>query len=946
MARYCRPTISMPLMATPDGGLWISFRPSGLGFLKDGELKIFTRPEEIPTSPVYCFARTPEGKIWAGTHDGLSLFNGVGWDAIGADWNIQPNSVKTLFTDRSGTLWVSQEDSISFLPLGAKTFQQSEKTDKDMYPNQFGQARDGRLWAARLDREVSPIKSPLAGPMAKNPVLKIGSQGLIFDRDGCLWVGSGNTVNRISFPEQLESVTLHEDDGSPFQTFNKSDGLSDTSAGKLFEDREGNIWVGSLTGIDRFRYSAVIPIVLPDVNKKLTLSAGEQGDIWAGSATVGSFVHLFEGKVEKVFLTPKEIPTSSFYRDTDGSAWWGTSGGIWHQQNKDFKFFPQPKDLGEEWIWEIFRGENDGGLWVNYGDLGLIYFKDGVWEKRQPPAGLPDRGPSASFEDEKKRIWLGYTENRVCFLDGGRVQCYSSANGIEIGRIKVIRGRGGSFWFGGELGLSFFKNDRFYTVKTDGKPFGTVSGIIATENGDVWLNEAHGIVNIPADEIRRLNEDPEYAVKYRLFDFLDNLPGNPQMNYTVSTAVETPDKRLWFATDNGLAVIDPTRLEKNEIPPSVIIKSVSADQQQFQPGQLVPLPAGTSNLHFSYTATSLSIPERVKFKYRLNGYEDEWRDAGTRREAFYTHLGPGKYHFQVIASNNDGVWNEQGASLDFEILPLFYQTNWFLLMCVGAVAVLGFAAYQWRLYHVKSRLQFQFGERLAERTRIAQDLHDTLLQGVVSAAMQLDVATERLGKKSPAKPMLDHINGLMASVITEGRNALKGLRSQTVNYLSDLEMRFSQIRREMDIAGQIDFRTTVTGQPRPLLSVVGEETHQICREALTNAFRHSGATVIEVEIEYGARHFMVVVRDNGQGIDPKVVKSGREGHYGLSGMRERADSIEGQLKVYSRAEGGTEVELIVPGRFAYDTQISNIPFRWLSSLSRRKSKPGKEVSNQ
>lgn len=289
-----------------------------------------------------------------------------------------------------------------------------------------------------------------------------------------------------------------------------------------------------------------------------------------------------DGQIKSVVLVSADSSASSVNRAESNDFWWGAQGGTVHQQKQNFKLFPQPAEMKKDWMWEVFRAGDDGGLWVKFGDVGLVYFKDGIWERRKTPAGLPDRGPSASFEDQQRRIWLGYTENRVYVLDGERIQGYSSKDGFEIGRIKVIRGRGMNLWFGGELGLAVFKNNRFYTVKTDGKPFGTVSGIVATETGDLWLNEAHGIVNIPADEIRQLNENPDYAVKYRMYDYEDNLPGGPQMNFTVSTAVEATDGRLWFATDNGLALIDPARLEKNNEQPPVIIKSVLADEKLYQ----------------------------------------------------------------------------------------------------------------------------------------------------------------------------------------------------------------------------------------------------------------------------------------------------------------------------------------------------------------------------
>ncbi|MBS1796976.1 MAG: ATPase [Acidobacteria bacterium] len=923
------------LLATPDGGLWISFRPSGLGFLKDGQLKLYTRPKEIPKKQVSCFARTPDGRIWAGSGSGLSLFNGAGWDDIGADWNFQSDSVRKMFTDRSGTLWICKGGKIFYLPPGSKTFQalENEISETDFH---FAQAKDDRLWVSKNRETIYPENRPGPASSTKNPTIKTLAFEFLFDRDGSLWIAGGDEVKRIRYPEQLETETLTKND-SRIELFKEKDGLSSNTVGKVFEDREGNIWFVTVAGLDRFRYSPIVPVALDSPLKNLTLVAGSGGDVWAGSAmAINCYLRLRDGQPEMAMAAPADRYAASVYKADDGTLWWGTRGGILRQQNSDFKFYPQPKEMETDWMWEVIRAGSDGGLWVNFGDEGLIYFKDGVWERRKPPDGLPDRGPSASFEDERKRIWLGYTENRVYILDGERVRGFSSADGIEIGRIKVIRGRGGNFWFGGETGLAFFKDDRFYTVKADGKPFGAVSGIIAAANGDVWLNEIHGIVNIPADEIRRLNEDPEHPVKYRLFDFQDNLPGAPQMNYTVSTAVEATDGRLYFATDNGLAMIDPSRLEKNAFAPPVVVKSVIADEKPYQVAANTVFPAGTANLQINYTATSLSIPERVAFKYRLEGSEKEWHDAGNRREAFFTNLGPGKYRFRVIAANNDGVWNEQGAVLEFEVLPRFYQTDWFMLVFFAAVGVLGWIIYQWRVRQVKSRLHLLYEERLSERTRIAQDLHDTLLQGFLGTTMRLQAISNMLPEKpESAKDKLDDVLDQVDDVLEEGRRGIWNIRGSAVPD-NDLERALTLVGEDLSTTYRADLTVTIGGENRPIDPLVRDDVYRIGREALTNAFRHSGATKIEVGVEYATRFLRISVRDNGRGIDPDFLDAGREGHMGLPGMRDFAEKIGAELKIWSRSEGGTEVELIVPHHIAYKRKSSGGLLNRLGSLFGRK----------
>lgn len=920
------------LMATPDNGLWISFRPAGLGFLKDGKLQIFNRPEELPKSQVYCFARTPDGKIWAGTHNGLALFNGTGWDDIGADWNFQPNRVRTMFTDRDGTLWVSKDDAVMFLSPGANSFQELGKQTE--YALGFAQSKDNRIWAANFVKSIMPINQT----SGDTPKIKLQSSDLLFDRDGSLWLaGYPYGVRRIRFPEQLKSDVLEADDAR-VETIDESGGLSSDLTTNILEDREGNIWVGTHQGLDRFRYSSIIPVTMPQGNQRLTMAVVENGEIWSGN-NYDSILHLSGRKIETKEFDTFKSAISSFYQAGGNDIWWGIRGGILHQLNNNFKFYPKPDNLTEDFIWEVFRGAGDGGLWVNYGDNGLVYFKDGVWENRPPPAGLPDRGPSASFEDEQKRIWLGYTENRVFILDGERVQGYSNADGIEIGRVKVIRGRNGNYFVGGELGLAFYKDGRFYTVKTDGKPFDAISGIVPTENGDVWLNAAHGIVNIPASEIRQLNENPEHAVRYRLYDFEDNLPGGSQMNFTVSTAIESTDKRLWFATDKGLALIDPLHLEKNNVPPPVLIKSTIADEKTYEAAD-TKFPAGTANLQINYTATSLSIPERVIFKYRLDGYEDQWRDAGSRRAAFYTNLAPGKYRFQVIAANNDGIWNEEGAILEFEILPMFYQTNWFFLLCLAAFAILVWVGYQWRVRQVKVRLDLIYEERLAERTRIARDLHDTLLQGIVSVSMQLESVIKKLPPDAPAKSRLERMREMTRQIITEGRHTVNGLRSFSKVDANDLEQEISRIGQQLNAQEKVNFHVTVEGTKKPLCPPIHEEVYHICREALSNAFRHSEASLIEVEIQYSKNLFRIQVRDDGIGIDEKILKTGRKGHWGISGMKERAERIGSVLKINSRNAAGTEIELTIPHRVAFQTENFKLKTNWLDKIFHKKNSAG------
>jgi hypothetical protein len=266
-------------------------------------------------------------------------------------------------------------------------------------------------------------------------------------------------------------------------------------------------------------------------------------------------------------------------------------------------------------------------------------------------------GPSASYYDPSGRVWLGFAAGQVYVLDGEQVTAYSQSDGLNVGRIGVIRGLGQHIWLGGELGLMFFSEGHFRRVTVAaGEQFGTVSGIIETVDDGLWLNEMRGIVQIPPEKIRRFVADVDYRVKYRRFDYLDGLPGAPQMSFTNSTAVRTSDGRLWFATNNGLAWIDPAHIAKNDVPPPVSILSIGNEKGRRRMPSAVKFFAGTHAVEIDYTALSLSMPERVEFRYKLEAVDKDWQNVGTRRKAFYTRLGPGPYRFHVIACNNDGVW--------------------------------------------------------------------------------------------------------------------------------------------------------------------------------------------------------------------------------------------------------------------------------------------------
>ena len=404
------------------------------------------------------------------------------------------------------------------------------------------------------------------------------------------------------------------------------------------------------------------------------------------------------------------------------------------------------------------------------------------------------------------------------------------------------------------LGLAFFDGNRFRRiVPADGETFGRVIGVEETSNGSLWLAKGGEVIEIPATEVQKALDDPSYRVKYRAFDSFDGLPGALSSASIHPSEIQGTDGRLWFAASNGIAWVDPANISTNALPPPVLIRSVKANRRQAGSLANLVLPPRTTDLQIGYTALSLSVPEKVRFRYKLEEVDNDWQDAGTRREAFYTKLGPGKYHLRVIACNNDGVWNAVGAAWSFSIAPTFYQTVWFrtllALACIGLMWLL----YRQRLRQITARADLRYAERLEERTRIARELHDTLLQSFQGLMLRFQVVNEML-PAGEAKHELEQTLQRADQAIAEGRDAVRDLRASTA-IRHDLADVVKAPGDELATGDSASFRLVVEGPVRDLRPIVRDELYGITREALRNAFSHARAQHIEVEITYAERLF-------------------------------------------------------------------------------------------
>lgn len=910
------------LMTDADGNLWIRPQTRSLLRYRDGALQDVTPELDAGRSGVTAMCRGAGGEaLFAVRGEGVFAYAGGRFTKLFSTAE-RPNwLVIAMTTTGDGKVWMGTRDAGILVMSAGQVSEVQGLPDRKV--NSLLAAADGKVWVG-TDAGVVRLNGDGTGPTgAPAPLDRIQSLALLADRDANVWVGAGRGLFRLN-------------DGGVSAL---DEGVKDAWAvNAIFEDREGSLWVGSTGGVERLRDNAFMTYQPPD-----------------GLPTEGGAVYV----------------------DAEGRAWLAPmSGGLYW--GKGGRFVPVKEGgLDRDVVYSVAGGP--GGLWVGRRSGGLTRLKyDGAAfssETYTRADGLAQNSVYAVALGRDGAVWAGTLSGGVTRLKDGAFTTYTNADGLASNSVlAILGGSDGAMWFGTASGLSVLSGDRWRTYgSADGLPPGAVNCLAEDSTGALWVGTDGGVAVVRAGQVKVPREAPEAlrepvlgltadgngwlwvstskhvlrvrrdkleggaldAADVREFGLADGLRSAEGVKRHKSVAADALG-RVWFYTSRGLSVVAPARVADDSPPAIVHVEGITADGSGVDVRGKVRIPGATRRITFSFVGLSLNVPERVRYRYRLDGFDQDWSEAVAAREAVYTNLSPGSYRFHVIASNSEGVWNGRESVIQFEIEPAFWQTWWFRLSCVVAAGLCVFAFYRVRVRRLARLLNVRFEERLAERTRIAQDLHDTLLQGVLSASMQLHVAAAQVPDTSPAKPLVSRVLQLMTQVVEEGRTAVRGLRSRAGDS-TDLAEALSAIRHDFASPPGADYRINVTGQPRPLHPLVRDGVYRIGREALINAFRHARARTVEVKIEYEARGLRLIVRDDGAGIDSEVLSSGRSGHWGLSGMRERAEDFGAELEVRSRAGEGTEVRLSIPGDVAFESYPVNggvgrlskfIPRRW------------------
>lgn len=898
---------STNVVAAIGDALWVGYTYGGLSVYRHGSVRHYGVAEGIPSRTMFNITRTGDDNIWVSTSAGLLWKDGDRWRRVMPSDGLPEGSIKFATALPDGTLLVYHPSGVYRNAAGKRHFA-LEIAQPDIETGLLRQ--DGQVLLVSTQHALQ-LFNPASGELRPMPLPKNSATAIniTLDRHDGIWMSTEHGMQQLGL------------DLRPRRIFAGPDRFSGKLIYNDFNDREGNLWFTTENGIDYIRPARLNAIELPPrMIGGLSVVAAGDGTVWVGNtATTGNYHDtsiVITSDGQRKVAPMRDV--NATLREPDGSVWFAGGGSLWHQQGQRKQRWELPVALRGSDVQAIAKGL-DGRLWLSIIQHGVGTFDGGVWRPGGGHQELADRTAFSLHADAQGRIWFGYLANQVAMLEAGVVRHFDAKDGIAVGNVLVMSSRAGHLWIGGTEGVARLRGQRFIKLSAaDGVPLYSVTGLVETAAGDLWLHGAEGLAHIGAADLTAALRSPAFVAPLTRFDYLDGHEGLPSPIRPLNSLSEAPDGRLWYATTGSVGWIDPASILRNPVAPAPQVTALRTDRQNFPVQDGVTLPEHTADLQIDFTAASLSIPERVRFRYRLLGFEDVWRESNGRRQAFYTNLGPGDYRFQVVAANEDGLWSKDPATLTFRITAHFTQTLWFKLACAAAVLAVLYLLYLARLAQLAARIAERLRERVMERERIARTLHDTILQSVQALILRFDMIKNALPADAPVQHQIGAALDAAQSVVDEGREQVMDLRAGDA-HATKLSEALHHAGESLAKQYGFDFKLKVVDTECELLPVVRTEVLAIGKEALLNAAQHAASAIVTVELAYTRKHFRLTICDNGKGLDDSVRKSGaRPGHWGLEGMRERAQRIGASFAIDSRDAAGVTVTLTLASRKAYD----------------------------
>jgi signal transduction histidine kinase/ligand-binding sensor domain-containing protein len=876
------------LLEDANGDLWVGSIGSGLvRIAADGSFKAFSKADGFDSSNAFCLASGHDGSIFICTDKGLTQFKSGRFQTFTKSDGLPTNNVRDMCQTADGTEWVSGIDFGLVMSKGGK-FQPviADGLTPRENINSLACTEGNVVWVGKpnglLRIDTTAASRHIQSFTTRNGLPDNAVSSLRESPDGSLWIGTNDGVTR--YREGQLSV------------YQIRDGLSHSLVLSLYTDREGTLWVGTKNGLDQFTDGKVTPYTTNEgmlSNNTGAVVEDSAGRLWVG--TLGQGLDVFDGQKFRAISGLLDNTILSLLPEPNGDLWVGTERGInrLHDGRVIGSF------TGNR-VSAIFR-DQEGTLWAGT-DAGLNYLQGNRFLPSTQGLLADHRAVYALSASHSVRLFASAAGPSLSYLKDNAPYAQDLATSQPVSCFYFDRTRHVG-WLGTlGSGLLHWRNGAFTHIRIkDGLYDNRIYAILRDDKANLWLASSKGIFRVSEQE---LEDFADGKTRY-----VNSIPfSTGQLRFECQSGVQpaayrTHDGRLWFSTTNGLVVVDPNKLINNTEPPPVQITSTLINGLRTEPQQSLTLSPFERNLEIRYAGLSFIAPDKMTFRYMLEGYDKNWIDAGTRREAFYGNLPPGNFRFVVMARNADGVWSTSSAMLRLTVTPRVYERKWFfpalILLLASAIAV-------WYRLRIR-RLKQRFNLVLAERSRIARELHDTLLQGLSGVTMQLQALWTRLSP-SREKEFLHEIIQDAARASTEARQSLWGLRASAASPIG-FPTKLAASCRETNAGDRLELILDLDPVSLEFMPDAEYQLLRIAREAVSNAVLHAEATRLEVELRATKSELNLSLSDNGKGFNPDAPQFG---HFGLIGMRERATEIGAQLEIASTPGCGVRVSVRLP----------------------------------
>ncbi|HUA63747.1 MAG TPA: two-component regulator propeller domain-containing protein [Verrucomicrobiae bacterium] len=931
------------IVQTSDGYLWVG-TDEGLARFDGYEFTPFRKGKtDLPSNSINALAAATDGTLWVGTSSGLTSYRDGRFHTYTTKQGLPDDAITNLYTDHAGTLWIVAGQYLSRFQNGRFTNYAPQDLPLDSV-RQVTEDSHHNLWVVGYGGVVEMANDRFRKISGVSAISDAVTTGIAVDNRDNLWVSTSKglwlraadgSVRKYTDADGLPDLRvrniLPDRDGSIWagteSGLARLGGDRFVTAGNgvsrfqdpvycLFEDREGDLWEGTPNGLLRFRDD-----IFSTYGKNEGLPSDEpnvvfqdhRGQIWVGFRDAGLFLFSGEspGQTRRQFTTREGLPDNEVFsiRETaNGDLLIAARGGVVRMHGRTFTSFMPPDKFSRLNVYDALE-DPSGDIWIAFPG-GLMRMHQGQLTTVIPGGQVRWQAFSTLWLGRDGTLWAGQIGRGLWRIHGNEQKHFTTADGLSSDQIHTLyQDSDGTLWIGTfDGGLDSLRDGRFQSfTERDGLLSDNV-GKISDDGESLWLSTTRGICRIPKSQLRDMASGKRKSLDPTNYGVGDGLrsaqcaPSNP----TGGGGVRTSDGKLWFTTTRGLAVFDPKARLQPRRQPTLHLVEMTDNGDHVDLSQPVKLPPGNQSVQFRFTALHLSAPEQLQYSYRLEGVDRDWSLPGSRRVINYNITGHSHYRFLVRAMLPGGPASEETYA--FEVLPHFYETAWFRILFVAMLLAGAFGLYALRLRQIRSR----FALVLEERARLAREIHDTLAQGFVGISSQLDAVAMCLkDETSPARKFLDMARKMARHSLTEARRSVMDLRASALEG-QDLAAALESGTRTWTAGSNVEVKVAVEGPERDLPQEMEQHLLRITQEAITNILKHAQASRIQVELRNEGHKLHLQISDNGRGFEPADVFSSLGGHFGLIGMRERAERMGGELQLDSEPGTGTKLEVTVP----------------------------------